>query len=243
VALALIAVVFLVMVVGEMVPKYVAIADPERVLLLLVVPFRSFSQLVRPVVAVLNAVRNRGLRVLGVEARDELSEGRTGEEIADLLAASRRQGLLPEVEHRLLTGALRLTSRAVGSVAVGRESIVATGAGTSAAEVGRMALARGHSRIVVFGRDIDEVIGYVHVKDLLGLDAAALRRPVPTHLVRSMLVTPPERTLDELLVTMRRARVHLALVRDEAGATAGIATLEDVLEALVGDIRDEHDAA
>lgn len=241
VVLALITVVFLVMVIGEMVPKYLAIANPERVLLLVVVPFRAFAKLLRPLVVALNLIRNAGLGLFGVEARDELSEGRTNEEIADLLAVSRREGVLPEVEHRLLSGALRFPSRAVGSVAVERGNVVAAGAGATAQEIGRLALERGHSRIVIYGRDLDEVLGYLHVKDLLSLDEAAQRRPVPSQVVRRMLVVPADRTLDELLVTMRRARVHVALVRDAAGLTTGIATLEDVLEALVGDIRDEHE--
>jgi CBS domain containing-hemolysin-like protein len=238
---ALVAVVFLVMVVAEMVPKYVAIADPERVLLLLVRPIRAFARAARPLVSVLNAVRNGGLRLVGVEATDELSEGRTGDEIADLLAISRQEGILPEVEHRLMTGALRLSTRTVRSVMVDRQRIRAVSAATPGQEIGRLALEHGHSRLVVFGRDLDDVLGYVHVKDLLALDDGGLRRPVPGHFVRRMLVTGAERTLDELLLAMRRARVHVALVRDAAGGTAGIATLEDVLEALVGDIRDEHD--
>lgn len=236
---ALLVVVFLVMVVAEMVPKYVAIAHPERVLLLVVRPIRAFARLCRPLVIVLNGVRNTGLRLLGVEALDEFSEGRTGEEIADLLAVSRQEGILPEVEHRLLTGALRLSTRPVSSVMVERGGMRAVGAATPAIDVGRLAMTHGHSRLVVYGRDLDDVLGYVHVKDLLALDEVMQRRPVPAGSVRRMLVTPPERTLEELLLAMRRARVHVALVRGPDGRTLGIATLEDVIEALVGDIRDE----
>jgi CBS domain containing-hemolysin-like protein len=95
---------------------------------------------------------------------------------------------------------------------------------------------------VIYGRGLDEVLGFVHAKDLLGVPVDERGRPLPNRLVRGMLVVPVNRTLQQLLLAMRRARIHVALVVDGEGRTAGVVTLEDVLEALVGDIRDEHDA-
>jgi CBS domain containing-hemolysin-like protein len=239
---ALTIVVFLHMVVGEMVPKNIAIAEPERTSLWLALPMAAFTTVFRPVVRLLNVLANGGLRLLRVEPVDELSEARTGEEITAMLAASRREGLLAEAEHRLMAGALGLPVRDVATVGVSRDRIVAVPAGATAEQVERVALESGHSRIVVFGSDLDEVLGFVHAKDLLGIADDARRRPLRPGLVRRMLVVPGDRKLVDLLLAMRRARVHVALVHDRDGRTTGIATLEDVLEALVGDIRDEHDA-
>lgn len=239
--IALVVVVFLHMVVGEMIPKNIAIAEPDRTALWLAAPLRAFATLFRPVVAMLNVSANAILRLAGVEPRDELSEARTGDELADMLSLSRKEGLLEEVEHRLMTGALRFPVRQVSSAMVQRDRVVAVAGTATVAEVEQVILASGHSRIVVHGRDVDEVLGFVHAKDLLGIPTGERDRPVPVRLVRRMLVVPTTRTLQQLLLLMRRARVHAALVVDGEGGTAGIITLEDVLEALVGDIRDEHD--
>jgi CBS domain containing-hemolysin-like protein len=95
---------------------------------------------------------------------------------------------------------------------------------------------------VVHAADSDAALGFVHAKDLLAIVAGAEDRPVPPSMIRRMLVVPADRTLQQLLLAMRRERIHVALVVDGAGRTAGVVTLEDVLEALVGDIRDEHDS-
>jgi CBS domain containing-hemolysin-like protein len=239
--IALTVVVFLHMVVGEMVPKNIAIAEPDRTALWLALPMRGFTQLLRPLVSFLNVSANGLLRLLGVEPTDELSEARTGDEIAGMLAVSRRAGLLEEVEHRLMTGALGFPVREVASVMVRRDDVVAVPESATVAEVEQVVVASGHTRIVVHGSDLDEVLGFVHAKDLLAVAPAGRDRRVPNRLVRRMLVVPSDRTLQDLLLAMRRARIHVALVASPGGGTAGIVTLEDVLESLVGDIRDEHD--
>jgi CBS domain containing-hemolysin-like protein len=235
-------VVFLHLVFGEMVPKYLAMSAPDRAALVLAVPMRAFATLFRPVVRTLSATARVLLRLLGVEQRDELSEARTGDEIANLLAHSRREGFLEEVEHRLMTGALRFPVRQAGSVMVPWAEVVQVPAGATAAEVRDLAVLSGHSRIIVRNESLDSAVGFVHAKDLLRVGPADEDRPVPADLVRRMLVVPSDRTLQQLLLAMRRERIHVALVVDGAGRTAGVVTLEDVLEALVGDIRDEHDA-
>ena len=239
--IALSIVVFFHMVVGEMIPKNIAIADPERAALWLAQPMRGFMTLFRPVVLALTWSANAILRLIRIEPKDELSEARTGDELADLLAVSRREGVLKEVEHRLMTGALRFPVREVSSEMVARDDIVRVPVTATAAEVEAVALETGHSRIVVHGRDLDEVLGFVHAKDLLSVPADARSHTLPRSLVRRMLLVPTNRTLQQLLLTMRRARIHVALVVDGEGRTAGVVTLEDVLESLVGDIRDEHD--
>ncbi|MBW8827169.1 MAG: HlyC/CorC family transporter [Acidobacteria bacterium] len=238
--LALLIVVFVHTVVGEMVPKYAAIAAPERTALLMARPLRGVITALGPALRAVTVASGAILRLFGTEPRAELSEARTGDEIADLLALSHRAGVLEEVEHRILTGALRFPALQVGSVMVPRERILAVPAGTAADVFERLAIERGHSRIVVYGRDLDDVLGFVHAKDLLGLAPQAGGRPLPSNLVRRMLVLPVDLSLHQVLVRMRRARVHAGLVVD-GRRTAGLVTLEDVLEALVGHVRDDRE--
>jgi CBS domain containing-hemolysin-like protein len=242
--IALSGVVFLHLVFGEMVPKYLAMSAPDRAALLLAVPMRAFATLFRPIVRVLTATARILLSVVGIEQQDHLSEARTGDEIANMLAHSRREGLLEEVEHRLMTGALRFPVRLVASVMVPWDDVVRVPSGATAAEVRDVAVASGHSRIIVHGDGdgAEAALGFVHAKDLLRLAADAEDRSVPPDLVRRMLVVPADRTLQYLLLVMRRERIHVALVQEAGSKVVGVVTLEDVLEALVGDIRDEHDA-
>jgi CBS domain containing-hemolysin-like protein len=234
--LALTIVVFLHMVVGEMVPKNVAIAEPDRTALWLALPMRAFTVLFRPAIHVLNVLANGGLRLLGVEPTDELVTLATGDELAGMLEASREEGLLDEVEHRLMTGALGFPQREVTAVMVPREQVVAVQVETPVDEIEQVAAGHGHSRLPVFGRDLDELLGYVHAKDLLALPDEARSHPLARSIVRRMLTVPTDRTLMDLLLAMKRTRLHFAVVVDGAGRVEGIATLEDVLESLVGDL-------
>jgi CBS domain containing-hemolysin-like protein len=240
-AIALTTVVFFHMVLGEMVPKNIAIAEPERTALWLAAPMRAFTVAFGPLIRGLTALANRGLRLLGVEPRDELVVAHTGEEIAGMLAVSRREGLLEEVGHRLMSGALGFADEPVAAVMVPRGEVAAVGAGSTIEQIERRVIDTGHSRLPVFGRNLDDVIGFVHAKDLLDITGPHRRRPLPPSLVRRMLVVPGDQPLQTVLRSMRRARMHFALVVDGDGRTAGIVTLEDVLEEVVGEIRDEHD--
>jgi CBS domain containing-hemolysin-like protein len=237
-ALALVA--FLHTLLGEMVPKNIAIADPERTLLALVVPNRWYLTLFRPVIRALNVSANAIVRLLGVEPRDELDTARTAEEIASIVGASRREGLIADIEHQLLTGALDLGDRPVRSVMVPRDRVRAVPRSATPADAETAVVESGHSRLVVYGRDLDDVLGFVHAKDLLTVPGPARDRPLPLGRVRRLLVVAGDDTLTDVLLSMQRARLHVAIVSD-GGRTAGIVTLEDVLEALVGEIRDESD--
>ena len=239
--IALTIVVFLHMVVGEMIPKNVAIAEPERTALWLALPMRAFTLLLRPVITVLTWMANAGQRLLGVEPRDELVNLATGEEILTMLSASRREGFLDDVEHGLLTGAIGFTDREVSTVMVPRDRVVAVRAGTAVEVVEAAVVDSGQSRLPVYERSLDEVVGYVHVKDLIGLPPEARARPLPRSIVREMLSVAADEPLQNLLLIMRSARLHVAVVVGPDRRTVGIVTLEDLLEALVGDIRDEHD--
>jgi CBS domain containing-hemolysin-like protein len=239
--IALTIVAFLHMVIGEMVPKNVAIADPERTLLALALPNRAYVTVFGPLLRVLNRLSNAGVRLLGIEPRDELATAASADELAVMLGASRDQGLIEEVAHQLLTGALDLGDRRITTVMVPREGVVWLPRSATPAEAEALVVASGHTRLLVAGDQVDDVMGFVHAKDLLAMSGAARTRPLPLGRVRRMLVLSATTSLDDALLAMQRDRLHVAVVTDGTGRTLGIATLEDVIEALVGDIRDESD--
>lgn len=241
-ALALTTITFLHMVVGEMVPKNIAIARPDRTLLWLAVPNRIYVAAFRPVIWVLNAMANGLVRVFGIEPRRELATAHTADELASMVGASRREGLIEDVAHQLLTGALDLAGRPVRDVMTPRDRVVTLERTATTAEAERVVTATGLTRLLVTGSGgPDDVLGFVHAKDLLAADAEARRRPLPLSRIRRVLLVDPEATLEATLLGMQRARLHVAVVADADGTTRGIVTLEDVLEAIVGDIRDESD--
>jgi CBS domain containing-hemolysin-like protein len=239
VGLAIVA--FLHMVVGEMVPKNIAIAAPERTLLVLALPNRLYVTVFGPLLRLLTGLANAGTRLVGVEPRDELATAASAEDLAAMLGASRDEGLIEEVAHQLLTGALHLQEGGLSSVLVPREQVGWLPRTATPAEAEALVVASGHTRLLVVGDGIDDVLGFLHAKDLLTVPSEARHRPLPLRRVRRMLVLPERTLLDDALLAMQRSRLQLALVVGQDGRTVGIATLEDVIEALVGDIRDESD--
>lgn len=237
---ALAIVVFLHMVIGEMVPKNLALADPERTLRALAGIDRAYHAVARPIVVTLNWLGNLGVRAFGIEPRDELASARTAEELAVVVATSREGGAIEESAADLLTGVLDFAGRTVDQVMVPRDQVFAIPRDTTVADAEALLVERGHSRVPLTGPGgLDDVVGFLHGKDLVSLAAPAADRPVPLRLVRRILVVPVDRPLDEVLNAMRRSRVHFALVQHPDGATAGIVTLDDLLEELVGDLVDE----
>jgi CBS domain containing-hemolysin-like protein len=241
--IALLIVVFFHMVIGEMAPKNIAIAEPERSALWLAVPIRVYANLLRPFIRLLNSAANGGLRLLGVEPQDEVVAVHSAQEIAGMIAHSAEEGLLEEFQERLLSGAIELGERDAGSAMVSRTELRAVPLTATPAEIEELVVRTGHSRLPVFRDDLDNIVGFVHAKDLLRIPEDQRDHAVPGPLVRGMLVVPESRKLRPLLLDMRRERRHVALVIDEHGGTAGIVTLEDLLEELVGEIRDEYDVS
>jgi CBS domain containing-hemolysin-like protein len=237
---ALIVVVFLHTVFGEMVPKNVALAKAESALVAMALPMHLFVRLFGPIIRTLDAVASWILKLFRVEKRDELFSGGTAEEIARLLRVSHEHGMIAGDQADLLAGAIAFSDRRVREVMLPRDQVETMPAGCAVSEAVERFAASGHSRLPVVGRHGD-MIGFVHAKDVVAATEADGRMALGADAIRRMLVVDDDRSLDELLLSMRRSRVHVALVTDRNKTTVGIVTLEDLLEELVGEIADETD--
>jgi magnesium and cobalt exporter, CNNM family len=244
--IALGVVVYLHVVVGEMVPKNLAIAGPERAALVLAPALVAVARIVRPLVALLDAVTRLLLRLLRVEPKEELASAFTAEEVHSIVTESRREGLLDEEEHGLLTGALELSARPLSEVMVPVDRLVTVSAGATPEEIERVVARTGFSRLPVASATPrgagagagDDLVGYLHVKDLLFADDVAYTAPLPARRVRTLVSLPAQEDVEDALVAMQRAGAHLARVVDAGGTAVGVVFLEDVLEELVGEVRD-----
>ncbi|MEO3840819.1 hemolysin family protein [Streptomyces sp. CNZ287] len=242
-AVSLAVVVCLHLVIGEMVPKNLALAAPAAAALWLAPGLVAFARICRPVTALLGALARHMLRLVRVEPRSALTSVYTTEQLTDLVADSRDAGLLGDGEQRRLNDALGLGSRPVTDVLLDPGSMVAVTASATPRQVEELTVRTGYSRFPVrdaggSGAAGPTYLGYLHVKDVLELDER--ERAVPAHLFRPMTVLRPELPLDDALAAMRRGASHLAAVADPAapGRVLGLVTLEDVLELLVGEVRD-----
>jgi CBS domain containing-hemolysin-like protein len=240
--IALLIVVFLHMVVGEMAPKNIAIANPERSALTLALPFRGFIIVFGPLIAVLNATANGVLRLFRVRPAAALEVGHSAEDLAMIISTGRQEGVIEDFAHRLLTAAISFGDLDASDVMVPRPDVQAAPASATAGQVQELMRITGYSRIPLYGEDIDDVLGFVHVKDLMAVAGAQQDEPLDPALIRDPLLIPETAPLRPIVAEMRKARSHLGIVVDEHGSTAGVITFEDIAEELVGDIADEHDS-
>jgi CBS domain containing-hemolysin-like protein len=239
--IAILIVVFLHMVIGEMAPKNIAIATPERLAVWLGLPWRAYMTFFRPLVFILNRFANLILRIFGVEPRDELETVHTAEDLATVIAAGRQEGVIEEFASKLLAGAILFSERAATEVMVPRPDIVALSMSATPADLERVVTDEGFSRIPIFQQDIDEIVGFIHAKDLLSIPDEKYNEPLDPDLIRPLLVAPESAPVRPLLAEMQQTGRHLALIIDEHGGAAGLLSLEDIVEELVGEIRDEYD--
>lgn len=239
---ALSIVVFLHMVVGEMMPKSWALTHPETAALKLSPAFRSYALVFRPVLRLMNAMANRVVRLCGVTPVEELTVAHTPSDLALIVEDSAEQGTLDEEEGELLRRALALRNLDARAVMIPRRQVVTVPVDASSEEIEQSARASGRSRLPVVGTDLDEVLGVLHIKDLLLLDPAARDRATAGSVARPAVFAAETEPADDLLLRMRRDGQHLALVVDEHGGIAGLVSFEDLVEELIGDFEDETDA-
>ena len=238
--LGLLIIVFAHMVLGEMVPKNLTLTHPESVLKIVSRPNRLYLLVARPLVIILNWLGNLGVRLCGVEPRDELSESHTAEELAVLVSVSKEEGAITGFSAELLAGVLEFAGRTVASVMVDRPNVAAVSIEATPRELEEAVRTLGHTRLLVVGDGgIDDPRGFIHAKDLLSVSEMDLDETFSPLMMRRALRVPREQHLKELLLDMRTSRVHFALVANDDESTAGIVTLDDILEELVGDVADE----
>ena len=241
-AIALSIIGFLHVVLGEMVPKNIALAGPTRSALFLAPPLTMIVRAFRPAIALLNWIANVSLRAVGVRVKDEVTSAFTRDEVASLVDESRREGLLDLHEGRLLVGALTFEERDVHSVLLPIDGLEIVPPDVTPHELEQVAVRTGYSRFPVC-RD-GRLDGYLHIKDVLEFEDIHRNRPIAESWIRLLADVRESDRLRSVLATMQRSRAHLARVTaDSDGQVLGVVALEDVLEELVGEIRDEAAAA
>ncbi|CAN7430328.1 hemolysin family protein [Mycolicibacterium frederiksbergense] len=237
---ALAVVVTLHVLLGEMVPKNIAIAGPEATAMLLVPPYLMYIRAVRPLIGFYNWAANTTLRAIRVEPKDELDVTVSTVELSDMIAESLSEGLLDREEHTRLTRALQIRDRSVADLAIPLDRIhavpsAAPGSGPTIAAVEQALSETGYSRFPVTNAD-GSYLGYLHIKDVLPV-LHEERTTLDAAMVRPLIEVASTLPLPDALTRLRRNKSHLALVTDGGRVTAMV-TLEDLVEDLVGTVRD-----
>jgi CBS domain containing-hemolysin-like protein len=230
------AVVYLHVVLGEMVPKNLALAGPERAAVIFGPPMVGLVTFLKPVVYALNALADAGVRLLRVEPRSDVSSTFTHEEVEALVDESHAEGLLEESEYERLSGALDFTSRTVADVLLPTSSLQTVSRTARTTEVEAICAETGFSRFPV--ADDGQLIGYLHIKDVLEPDPHGRAQVIDETWIRPFAEVHETDTLVQALQTLQSKGAHMARVVDDEGRVLGVATLEDVIEELVGEIRD-----
>lgn len=229
------------MIIGELVPKNFALAIPRQTAKL-VMPFQvAFTTVFRPAISVLNGSANAVLRAVGIEPKEELSGARTAEELSSLVRRSASAGVLEEDTASLLDRSLTFARLSAADVMTPRPSIHALAADESAEQVIQLARRTGHSRFPVYDDSMDDITGIVHLKAAVSVPRER-RAEVPAGALATEPLRIPEAVhLDALVSELRARGYQMAVVVDEYGGTAGVVTLEDLVEEIVGEVLDEHD--
>lgn len=241
VALAFIIVTSLHIVFGELAPKSIALQRPESATLWVTAPLDVFMRLFRPFIYLLNTVGNRVVRLIGLQPMPEHASVHSVEELEILVHSSREAGIIAAQEERMVAGVFDFGDTVVRKVMTSRLDIVAIEADTPPEELIRVVIESGHSRLPVYEGELDNMLGVIHVKDVL-TDMLDGKMDCPLRdLLRPPFFVPENKRASYLLAEMRRSKTQMALVRDEYGVVSGVVTIEDLLEEIVGDILDEYD--
>lgn len=229
------------MIVGELVPKNLALAVPRQTAKV-VMPFQvGFTAVFKPAILALNGSANGVLRSIGVEPKEELSGARTAEELSSLVRRSASAGVLEKDTASLLDRTLTFARLTTADVMTPRPSVHAIAAGDSVEDVIQLARRTGHSRFPVYDDSMDDITGIVHLKQAISVPRER-RAEVPAAAIAEEPLRVPEAVhLDAVMSELRARGYQMAIVVDEYGGTAGVVTLEDLVEEIVGEVLDEHD--
>jgi putative hemolysin len=235
VILALFTIVF-----AELVPKTLALANAERVAIALSLPIDFLARALGPVIKLLTGITTAISRLFGASISHEASI--TAEELRLIVERGGEQGVLEAEEEQMINAVIELGTRRVHEVMVPRIAMATVPASATFDEAIEIIVREGHSRIPVYEDSVDEILGILYAKDLLPfLKESAGPRPDIRSLLRTPVYIPESMTVDDLLHEFQRRKVHIAIVLDEYGGTAGLVTIEDLLEEIVGEIQDEYD--
>ncbi|AXI70398.1 MULTISPECIES: hemolysin family protein [Streptomyces] len=228
------------MVVGELVPKNWAISSPLTVARAVATPQRVFTAVFRPFISHLNNTANRIVRRLGLEPTEELASARSPQELVALARHSAKEGALEADTAELFVRTLNLAELTAENVMTPRVQVTALDVRATAEDVANATRATGLSRFPVYRGSLDTVVGVAHIKDVLAVPAGERPRKRVSEMLREPLLVPETLTVDRLLDQLS-GKLAMAVVIDEYGGTAGVVTLEDIVEEVVGEVRDEHD--
>jgi CBS domain containing-hemolysin-like protein len=239
-AIALTLVSCLHMLLGEMVPKNLALTGPERAAMMLAAPLLLFVQIFRPIIIGLTAVATAVLKLLRITPASEIGEVTDRDSVAALIGESSEEGLLKTDQHELLTGALAFEETKAEAVGLPLDSLVTVDPDVTPARVEQLVTATGYSRFPVRANDRAgaDLIGYIHIADVLDTDQARRNMPLDHRWVRPLGEIRATATLQAALATLRRSGSHLARLIDDNGQTHAVIALEDILEELVGEVMD-----
>ncbi|MEU0161449.1 hemolysin family protein [Streptomyces sp. NPDC006261] len=228
------------MVVGELVPKNWAISSPLSVAKAVATPQRVFTAVFRPFISHLNSTANRIVRRFGLEPTEELASARSPQELVALARHSAKEGALEADTAELFVRTLNLAQLTAENVMTPRVQVTALEVRATAEDVANATRATGLSRFPVYRGSLDTVVGVAHIKDVLAVPAGERPRKRVSEMLREPLLVPETLTVDRLLDQLS-GNLAMAVVIDEYGGTAGVVTLEDIVEEVVGEVRDEHD--
>ena len=225
---------------AELVPKTLALANTERVALALAIPVELLARALGPLIALLTGVTRAIAGLLGASVSNDAQI--TAEELRLIVERGGEQGVLEAEEEQMINAVIELGEHRLHEVMIPRIAIVALPARTTLEDAIDVVVDAGHSRIPVYEESIDEVVGILYAKDLLPfLKIGSNPRPEIRLMLRPPVFVPESMTVDDLLHEFQRRKVHIAIVLDEYGGTAGLVTIEDLLEEIVGEIQDEFD--
>jgi len=229
---------FLHVVLGEMVPKNITLAGPDRSAIVLAPALRNVVRLLRPAVEGLNTIANMSLRLVGIQPRDEVASAFTRDEVAGFVEESHREGLLSEEKEHLITGTLQFDNRTAKDILVPLPKLITIKTATKVSDIEKVVSKTGFSRLPVMDAR-KNIVGYVHIKDVFGIEDARQNQPLSRKMIRALGEVTEDDTLRVVLTKMQKAGTHMALVHSNKGEVLGIVMLEDALEELVGEIQDE----
>ncbi len=233
---------FVTVVLGELIPKNIAMQKTETVLLWSTWPLYIFHQLGWPIIALFDRSARVLLNLIGIEPAKDNDMAHSEEELRMIVSASRRGGVLDQMESELIDNVFDFADRMAREIMIPRRDMVCLFVDDPYEENLRVVMETAHTRYPLCRDDKDHVLGMVHIRDLMNYNGIRHEHPDLTSVMREVLMVPEGMSVAKLLQLMRHKRIHLAVVVDEYGGTAGLVALEDVIEEIVGNIQDEHDA-